>query len=113
MSKTIRGGAISAFNEIIKLSPVDTGRFRGNWQASINVPKQDVLYTDATSAITKTDDVVSHTQSYTLDDTLYLTNNLPYAAPLENGHSKKRGSGWVAAVCLEAKIRIQNNLDQL
>jgi hypothetical protein len=30
--------AIDLFSAIVKQSPVDTGRFRNNWNASINAP---------------------------------------------------------------------------
>ena len=39
----VRGTLFALASRIIKESPVDTGRFRGNWQASLNTPKQGKL----------------------------------------------------------------------
>ena len=36
--QAIRRISIEAANDVISISPVDTGRFRGNWQSSINTP---------------------------------------------------------------------------
>ncbi len=115
MSKIVRGGAVGAFNAIIVSSPVDTGRFRGNWQASINTPKLDTLFGSVPKGekITQVTDTESNTNGFTLNDILYLTNNLPYAQRLENGWSQKRGSGWVAAIVSETKSKIQSKLDNI
>lgn len=113
MAKTVRGGAIQAFNTIIIESPVDTGRFRGNWQCSLNYPVLTTLFDDVKGSISTTENVSAKTQGYTLDDVMYLTNNLPYAEALENGHSKQRGSGWVAKTVAVAKLAIQSNLDKI
>jgi hypothetical protein len=39
----VRGTLFNLSSRIIKESPVDTGRFRGNWQASVNTPKKGKL----------------------------------------------------------------------
>jgi hypothetical protein len=109
LTKTIRGAAISCFNRIIKEEVVDTGRLRGNWQASVNAPKLSTIE----GAEKRTEDVGGNTSKYTLEGALYLTNNLPYAQAIENGHSKRKGSGRVAAAVQETKVKLANKIENL
>jgi hypothetical protein len=106
LANVVRAGALTCFQNIIVGSPVDTGRFRMNWQASINTPRLSIVGENAETLkdehgkpvknqFAQTDDVAGWTNGYTLNDTLYLTNNLPYAQRLADGWSKQRGSGWV------------------
>jgi hypothetical protein len=94
--KQVRGTLFGLSSRIIKESPVDTGRFRGNWQASIGSP---VLSTtsrlDSTGAGSINDAAVT-VQGLKLGQTFYLTNNLPYARRLEYGsHSKQAPNGFL------------------
>jgi len=94
--KQVRGTLFGLSSRIIKESPVDTGRFRGNWQASIGSP---VLSTtsrlDSTGAGSINDAAVT-LQGLKLGQTFYLTNNLPYARRLEYGsHSKQAPNGFL------------------
>jgi hypothetical protein len=93
--KQVRGTLFGLSSRIIKESPVDTGRFRGNWQASIGSP---VLSTtsrlDSTGAGSINDAAVT-VQGLKLGQTFYLTNNLPYARRLEYGYSKQAPSGFL------------------
>lgn len=87
---------IEVSNTVIADSPVDTGRFRGNWQASINYPITNTL--DLESSKNRIEDVNAKVGTMNLRDVGYLTNNLPYAEPLEYGHSQQRGEGWVRTI---------------
>lgn len=89
------GTAIQVFNNIIIETPVDTGRARGNWQASIGSPSSSELSEAAAKAAKE--DVSKDIATWTLTDTAYLTNNLPYIEPLEIGWSGQRPNGWVRA----------------
>lgn len=79
---------------IIERSPVDTGRFRGNWQATIASPASgETSDTDKTgaTAIARAGSV-SQKASGSL---YYLVNNLPYARRLEYGYSQQAPGGMV------------------
>lgn len=93
MSKITIAAGIQMFNNIIIETPVDTGRARGNWQASINQP----IYTELTSAasISRQENIAQHFVNYKVTDTAYLTNNLSYIESLEYGSSDQRPNGWV------------------
>lgn len=91
----IRKIALDVFSEVILKSPVDTGRFRGNWQVAIgNVPAGTLEVEDKTGTVT-----IGKVQAEVLNlkagDTIYLVNNLPYALPLEYGHSGQAPEGMV------------------
>lgn len=81
---------------IVLATPVDTGRARGNWYPSIGAPSASADWESkdksGTASIGK---VTSTVSSAKLGSVVWLTNNLPYILPLENGHSKQAPSGMV------------------
>jgi hypothetical protein len=73
---------IELFSSVIKDTPVDTGRLRGNWQTTENSPASGTLDRvepegDGGPAIFEVLQNVNDTGLF------YLTNNLPYAATVE------------------------------
>lgn len=86
---------IELFNSVILDTPVDTGRARGNWQTTAKTPAKGKIERLDQSGSAITADVVNAVSVSAADGTLYLTNNLPYIEPLENGHSGKAPAGMV------------------
>lgn len=71
------------------------GRFRGNWQFSVGSPVDGVLdQIDATGNVTLAK-LKLQVQQLSIGETAYIVNNLPYAVPLEYGHSKQAPGGMV------------------
>lgn len=71
------------------------GRFRGNWQFSIDSPateELDRIDPSGSEAITA---LITQVQALTIGQTAYIVNNLPYAIPLEYGHSTQAPAGMV------------------
>lgn len=97
--KVIRGAALDIFSSIIKASPVDTGRFRGNWQTTLSSPAQGELDTtdkNGQATLSKSEAVIA---KYNLRaKSVFLTNNLPYADRLANGWSQQAPSGWIDSI---------------
>jgi len=91
--KTVRGTLLSLSSAIIKDTPVDTGRLQSNWMPSIGSP--DSAQSAATSEADTISKVASTLESLKMGDTFYLTNNLPYAAAIEYGHSKRFPEGML------------------
>ena len=91
----VRGTLFNLSALIIKESPVDTGRFRGNWQASINSPQKSKMQRLDKSGASAIGDMSSVVMSMKMGQTFYLTNNLPYARRLEYGYSKQAPSGFL------------------
>lgn len=104
----MRNVSLKLFSAIIKASPVDTGRFRNNWNAAGSVPdlkvteEADKTGTKALAAVTE------FTLNYAQWTDITLANNLPYAEKLEYGFSKQAPTGIVRVNVL----RFQQLLDQ-
>jgi hypothetical protein len=97
----VRKLSLDLFTRIVLRSPIDTGRFRGNWQLAIGQMPEGVLeLDDKTGAAT-----IAAAQAVSLDikagDIIYLINNLPYANRLENGWSKQAPAGMVGLAIAE------------
>lgn len=88
--------AMQVLTGVVQMSPVDTGRFRGNWQVTIGSPsRQALLATDKSGAPTITNGVAT-IEGAPPFGVIYITNNLVYAAKLEEGHSRQAPAGMVA-----------------
>ncbi|MEN5036889.1 hypothetical protein [Pseudomonas sp. TWI929] len=71
------------------------GRFRGNWQFSIDSPatgELDVVDRSGNETIAQ---LKAQVAALTIGQTAYIVNNLPYAIPLEYGHSTQAPRGMV------------------
>ncbi|MFA0813359.1 hypothetical protein [Microbulbifer epialgicus] len=91
--RVYRASNIELFNSVIRDTPVDTGRARGNWQTTIGTHAQSSsLRLDRSGAEAQTE-VIKNVGG--LDNVNYLINNLPYIQPLEYGHSKQAPAGMV------------------
>lgn len=69
-----RAVSYDVFGRIVVRTPVDTGRLRGNWHIS---------------------------QVITLGERVFISNNLPYAEAIEDGHSKQAPMGMVKVTIAE------------
>lgn len=98
----VRKVMIETFTKVVLKSPVDTGRFRANWNCAVS--NFDASTSEATdkggrSSISKITTKVAATK---IDGApVYLTNSLPYAKRLEEGYSKQAPSGMVKLSLLE------------
>ena len=100
---------IELFSNVILKSPVDTGRFRANWNCSIgSVDKSTSEETDKSGA-GSIGRVRAEVTKYTLDGrSIYLANSLPYADRLENGWSDQAPQGMVRLSIIETNNAISN-----
>ena len=92
---SLREIIIEVGNSLIRMSPVDSGRFRGNWHLSIDVVESvtfNELDPQGKEAIAA---IAAAVSDFTAGQTAYLINNLPYAIPLEYGHSTQAPQGMV------------------
>ena len=91
----VRKIVLDAFSEVIVMSPVDTGRFRGNWQVAIGEqPTGTVELLDPDGTIV-TARVAAASGDVKPGDVVYMVNNLPYARRLEDGYSQQAPAGMV------------------
>lgn len=105
--------AIDLFGSIIKGSPVDTGRFRGNWNASIGSPDLSVSESADVSGQSSTSEMTKTITTSTVNDSLFMSNNLPYAERLEYGWSKQAPSGMVRINIARFQAAIQKAIAKL
>lgn len=70
---------------VIKETPVEEGTLRGNWNPQIGTPDTSTDYSKTMSPITS---ITSECFRMKLGDKFYLTNSMPYAEPIEYGHSR-------------------------
>lgn len=94
--------SMDLLTNIVIMTPVDTGRAKGNWFVSLVAPRLDFDWakTDAggASVISEGQAMVSKLQDY---GAIYLTNNLPYIVALEKGHSKQAPPGAMVRLSLD------------
>lgn len=91
----------NAARDIVKLSPVDTGRFRGNWQATGNSPSLISLNNydkDGADTIKSLRRQIHALARDKATHTIYITNALTYSVPLEFGYSGQAPNGVLGIV---------------
>ena len=81
----MRSVTLKLFSAIILASPVDTGRFRMNWQASGGLPASGELPGEDKSGNVATARAENFIEKATYWEEFTLTNNLPYAEVIEFG----------------------------
>jgi hypothetical protein len=74
---------IKLFSAVILDTPVDTGRLRGNWQASVNEPDRTSTSAPDKGGVQAVSKVVSTALGLSGEETFILSNSLPYAYRIE------------------------------
>lgn len=93
--EVIRKLALDILSSVVRMSPVLTGRFRGNWQVGLNAPVTGQLQRldkSGAVAIASGSTMIAKARA---GGVIYLSNNLPYARRLEYGWSKQAPAGMV------------------
>lgn len=97
VSQTVRALGLQALAGIVNATPVDTGRARGNWQATFDRPADDFFLgkfdKSGQQAISQGSIKIDQHTGYRR---VFITNNLPYILMLEDGSSKRAPDGMVA-----------------
>lgn len=107
---------LEMFERIVTLTPVDTGRARGNWQVSLNAPitteidlglamrQGDVADLSAVESGQRAA-AAAALAGMKEGDTPWISNAVPYIGPLDGGHSTQAPIGMtvIAKAEIEAK----------
>ena len=101
MDLAVRKIALEMFRRIILKSPVDTGRFRGNWQIAIGSVPDGTLELDDKTGTATIAKGAAIALGMNAGDIVYFANNLPYARRLEEGYSQQAPAGMVALTVQE------------
>jgi len=106
----VRKSALELQASMIAKSPVDTGRFKSNWQCGLGGMNPETAATAGSDALGRTEAVL---QGYKPGRTIWLTNNLPYAKRLENGWSQQAPSGMVRLTVQDFKYAVKRAADAM
>ena len=88
-------------DRIVMMTPVLTGRARGNWQTSIDDPVSSVLDTTSKSGQTSINKGVRVIERVTSGQSIWICNNLPYIMRLEHGWSQQAPAGMLSVALAE------------
>jgi hypothetical protein len=95
ISQDIRVTAFKILRNVVLATPVDTGRARGNWQVGIDsfkINTVDVTDKSGGVAINAGALELKGVRDY---QTVWITNNLPYIAALNDGSSAQAPKKFV------------------
>lgn len=105
VDKVVRRAALEVDQSVVTSTPVDTGRARSNWIASVGSPTGDTRgpfspgdklgkgeVNNAQAAITAATSVIN---SRRFNQAIFITNNLDYIGSLNSGSSKQAPRNFV------------------
>jgi len=104
----VRKVALDALRRVVLRSPVDTGRFRANWMVGIG--EADTTYNEDDTDPTGAKALAEGERRLELADNpqmVVLSNNVPYAGALEEGHSQQAPIGILRPTFEELKNDIR------
>ena len=99
---------LDVFTGAIMKTPVDTGRARGNWQASVGSyahTSNDATDKAGDSTVAKAAAIALGTPAGNIT---YIVNSLPYINKLEYGYSKQAPAGMVRITLTEYQQHVNN-----
>ena len=79
--------AFALYSSIVKKTPVDTGRARANWNVSVGSP--DLSTSENTRKTPKSKKEMPEPKG---DESIFISNNLPYITTLEYGGYPKNST---------------------
>lgn len=119
INETVKATAKAVVREVVTGTPVDTGKARSNWQASLGDEDDAVLAphhpgnhlgigerANAQSAIAAADAVIDGRKP---GETVYVQNNVDYIGLLNDGSSKQAPASFVQRAVLMGVETVQNS----
>ncbi|WP_347883228.1 HK97 gp10 family phage protein [Pseudomonas aestiva] len=101
IEQTIQDIVIQIGESLINLSPVDTGRFKANWQFTIGAPANSSLIATDKEGDETIAKLIAAVNALEPGQVAYIVNTLIYAIPLEYGHSQMAPNGMVRLTIAE------------
>ena len=95
MATVVRKTAFSLGESMVVMSPVRSGRFRGNWQYGADTINTSTGGADDKSGRTALNRIQAGIRGWKPGQTIWITNSLPYGPRLEHGWSKQAPAGFV------------------
>lgn len=91
LDRAVRMIVIEVGSSIIRMTPVDTGRLKGEWQFTIQPATSETGLTGNASQAKLVGDSIE----FKAGTVGYITNLMPYAIPMEMGGSQQAPAGMV------------------
>lgn len=120
IDQTIRAAALEVGTEIIRGTPVDTGRARNNWITTAGSPDSGTTRSASKNGAAAINNLKLTVGDFD-GDVLWMSNNLKYVTYLEyggirgegpsssGGFSKQAPGGWVRKAASNYKRRLARN----
>lgn len=97
IEKIVRGAALTIDQVLVLATPVDTGRARANWIVTTGTPAETATEPPDPSGGKALSQAIGVVSQYKLDQgAIFITNNVEYIVPLDNGHSQQAPAGMTA-----------------
>lgn len=109
----VRSSASALGGSLVQRSPVDTGRFKGNWQFGVGGINPEISSSPDISGTGSTWRINAGLQTWRAGQTIYITNSLPYAYRLEHGWSQQAPAGMVRLTILEFQSQVRKAAEGL
>ena len=103
--KKVAAIAIGIVQQEVQETPVDTGRAKANWQANVGFPVFDAIEAQppgvggstagANQAFAEHSATARIANFKPSDQAIFITHNLDYIGPLNQGHSAQNDPGWI------------------
>ena len=110
VEKRVRKAALAADQVAVLATPVDTGRARANWRVGVGTNPAgfdpDASDPSGASAIAQGATAIGGWKSG--NGSIYISNNVPYIIPLDEGSSAQAPSGMSAAAIQAARKFLVN-----
>lgn len=105
-----RAVSLEFFSSVIRDTPVDSGRARGNWQTTNGQAARSTVERDDPSGDAATREAEQTIKDSVIDSPIFMSNNLPYIEPLENGSSAQAPEGMVKRNFARIRRIIKNKI---
>jgi len=117
-----RKAALAVDATVVLATPVDTGRARSNWQASLGAPATGTreAYSPGTGGATgganaaaaqeQAKAVIARSQP---EQAIHITNNLPYIGRLNEGWSAQAPAGFVQTAVLRGIAAVRSSASRI
>ena len=106
----VRKIAFDVFSSVVKRTPVDTGRARASWTLAVNRVDLSTAPVGSSTTIASPEAALGPVK---FGDTVYISNNLPYIVPLNNGSSTQAPEGFVQMAVEEIKASFEATVKAL
>lgn len=98
----VRRIALQVWQELVKRTPVDTGRARQGWVTNLDEPSEE-----APPAGSYGQPAPPDLSRATIRNRVFIVNNVPYCIELDQGSSQKAPAGMVAVTMAQVQAEFE------